>query len=78
MPLYLDYLHSITGSRDSSVGIATGYGVDGRGSITGRGNSSFTLALGPTQPPIQRVPGAISPGLKGPGCEADQSPPFTA
>jgi hypothetical protein len=24
-------------SRDSSVGIATGYGLDGRGSITGKG-----------------------------------------
>jgi hypothetical protein len=30
--------------------------------------------LGPNQPPIQRVPGAISPETKQPGCEADQSP----
>jgi len=33
--------------------------------------------LGPTQPPIQRVPGALSPGVKRPGHESDQSPPFS-
>jgi hypothetical protein len=32
-------------------------------------------ALGPTQPPIQRVPGALSLGVKRPGREADNSPP---
>jgi hypothetical protein len=31
-------------------------------------------ALGPTQPPIQRVSGAFSPEVKRPGCEADHSP----
>jgi hypothetical protein len=31
--------------------------------------------LGPTQPPIQWVPAALSPGAKQPGREADQSPP---
>jgi hypothetical protein len=30
--------------------------------------------LVPTQPPIQWVPGAISPGIKRPGREADHSP----
>jgi hypothetical protein len=35
-------------------------------------------ALGPTQPPIQRVPGALSLGVKRPGCEADQLPPSSA
>jgi hypothetical protein len=35
-------------------------------------------ALGPTQPPIQRVPGALSLGVKRPGCEADHSPPSSA
>jgi hypothetical protein len=34
--------------------------------------------LGPTQPPIQWVPGALSPGLKRPVCEADNSPPTSA
>jgi len=33
------------------------------------------LAQGPTQPPIQWVPGALSVGVKQPGCEADHSPP---
>jgi hypothetical protein len=35
-------------------------------------------ALGPTQPSIQWVPGALSLGVKWPGCEADQSPPSSA
>jgi hypothetical protein len=36
------------------------------------------LALGPTQPPIQWVPGALSLGIKRPGREADHSPPCNA
>jgi hypothetical protein len=32
-------------------------------------------ALGPTQPPIQWVPGALSLGIKRPGSEAPHSPP---
>jgi hypothetical protein len=32
-------------------------------------------ALGPTQPPIQWVPGALSLRVKRPGREADHSPP---
>jgi hypothetical protein len=69
-------------SRDSSVGIALGYGLDDRGSRVrfrrGLGIFLFTTAsrtaLGPTQPPIQGVPGALSLGLKRPGREADHSP----
>jgi hypothetical protein len=34
-------------------------------------------ALGPTQPPIQLVPRALSPGVKRPWREADHSPPPT-
>jgi len=37
-----------------------------------------TLALGPIQPPIQGVPRALTPEVKWPGCEADQSLPSTA
>jgi hypothetical protein len=60
---YIEY-----GSRDISVGIAMGYGLDGPGSIPGRGTLFFSnsqgprLALGATQRPIQWVPGAPSPG----------------
>jgi hypothetical protein len=32
------------------------------------------MALGPTQPPIQWIPGAFSLGVKLPGHEADHSP----
>jgi hypothetical protein len=32
------------------------------------------MALGPTQPPIQWVPGTPSLEVKWPGCEADHSP----
>jgi hypothetical protein len=34
--------------------------------------------LGSTQPPIQWVLGALSPGVKRQGCEADNSPPTNA
>jgi hypothetical protein len=36
-------------------------------------------ALGPTQPPVQWVPGALSMGVKRPGCESDDHlPPSSA
>jgi hypothetical protein len=35
-------------------------------------------ALGPTQHSIKWVPGAVSPGVKQPGREADHSPPTNA
>jgi hypothetical protein len=48
----------------------------------GLGIFLFTIAsrpaLGPTQPPIQWVPGALSLGVKRPGHEADLSPPSSA
>jgi len=36
------------------------------------------MALGPTQPPTQGVPGGLSLGVKWPGCAADHSPPSSA
>jgi hypothetical protein len=54
------------------------------GSSPGRGWEVFLLttvsrpALGPTQLPIQWVPGAHSLGVKRPGREADHSLPFSA
>jgi hypothetical protein len=40
--------------------------------------SRIRPALGFTQPPIQWVPGALSPGVKRQGREADHSPPTSA
>jgi hypothetical protein len=41
-------------------------------------STSSKPVLGPTQPPIQRVLGDLSPGLKWPGHETDHSPPTSA
>jgi hypothetical protein len=65
------------------VGIATDYGLDGMGKNPDRGKIflSFTAsspALGPTQPPIQWISGAISLGIKRPDREAEHSPPISA
>jgi hypothetical protein len=55
-------------SRASSVGIATGYWLDGRGAGQGQLSSLFSIkfrpALGLTKPPIQCVSGVLSPGVK--------------
>jgi hypothetical protein len=63
--------------KKEGAGIATGYGLDDRGigiQVT-VGSTVFSSprrpdALGPTQPPIQWVP-----GVKRQGREADHSPP---
>jgi hypothetical protein len=73
-------------SRDSSVGIALGYGLDDRvqGFDSRRGlgiflfTTVFRTALEPTQPPIQRVSGDLSLGVKRPWREADHSSPSSA
>jgi hypothetical protein len=52
-------------SRNSSVGIATGYGLDDRrGEMVKNFHFSITSrpALGSTQPPIKWVSGALSRG----------------
>jgi hypothetical protein len=74
-------------SRDSSVRIALGYGLYDRGSRVrfpvGAGNFSLhhrvpRMAMGPTQPPLQWVPGALSLGVKRPEHEAEHLPPSSA
>jgi hypothetical protein len=61
------------------MGEITGYGLDGRSLIPGRGNIflspiGFTPALEPTHPFTQCKTGVISPGVKRQGREADYSP----
>jgi hypothetical protein len=42
------------------------------------GEQEFRPVLGPTQPPMQWVPGPLSPTIKRPGREDDHSPPTSA
>ena len=66
--------------RDSSVGIATAYGLDGSGIESPWGRDFPHLsrpALMPTQPPVQWVPD-FPGGKVRPGREADLSPPSSA
>jgi hypothetical protein len=63
---------------------ATGWtiGVLGFDSRRGLGiflfNTASRMALGPTQPPTQWVPGALSLGVKRQRRESDHSPPSSA
>jgi hypothetical protein len=68
------------GDWDSAVGIATGYGLDGRGigvrvpvGAIFYSSSRPPDRLGPTRPPIQWVSGTASLGVKRPGSEAGNS-----
>jgi hypothetical protein len=84
--VYKATTRTINRSRDSVVGIATGYGLDDRGvgsSSPGRvKNFHFSMssrpALGSTQLPIQWAPGTLSSGVKRQGRETDHSPRTSA
>jgi len=64
--------------------IALGYGLNDWGFKSRQWLGIFLLtttsrlALGPTQPPIPWVPGALSFGVKRPGREANHLPPSSA
>ena len=71
---------TLFGGRDSSVGIATRYGLDGPGIETWWGRDfphPSRPALVPTQPPVQWVPG-LSRGVKRPGRGVNHLPPSNA
>jgi hypothetical protein len=72
-------------SRESSVGVATGYGLDDRGSKRGSDKKEIILnstasrpALGPTQPTIQWALGAYFPEVQVEEREADHSHPTSS
>jgi hypothetical protein len=64
--------------------IALSYGLGDRGFETRQGLGIFLFttvsrtALGPTQPPIQWIPGTLSLGVKRPGREVVNSPSSNA
>jgi hypothetical protein len=73
----------VTRSSGSPVNIGTGLQAVWLGFNSCQGQwwdfflltTTSELAMGPNQPPIQRIPGVPSTGLKRPWCEADHSPP---
>jgi hypothetical protein len=74
-------VYTYNGSRDISVGIATRLRA-GQTGFEFRQKQTFflysgesTRAGGPTQPPIQGVPGALSLGVEWQERKADHSPP---
>jgi hypothetical protein len=80
----LQVAYSVTtkrcGGRDSSVGIATGYGLDGPGIESRWGARFFAhVQTGPGAQPASCTMGTGSfPGVKRPGRGADHPPPSSA
>jgi hypothetical protein len=81
--LFLIWLFKETGSRGSSDGIATGYGLDDWGSIPCKSKRFFCASQRPDRIwcPYSRVSNehrGLSPRLNRPKREADHSPPYRA
>jgi hypothetical protein len=79
MLVFIDVV--IVMSRYSSVGIETGWTAGVRFPAEARDFSllhSVQIPYGSTQPSIQWIPGALSPGLKQLGHKADHSLPASA
>jgi len=77
---FLLFRFCLSVGRDSSVGIATRYGLNGQGIESWWGRDfphASRPVLGPTQPPIQWLPG-LSRGVKRPGRDVDHPPPSSA
>jgi hypothetical protein len=72
-------LRSVDVGKSVEILLREELGVLGFDSRRGLGIFLFTIASrtapGPTQPPIQWVPGTLSLGINHPGREADHSPP---
>jgi hypothetical protein len=76
-------LVQVSRSQSSSVDIMMDDGLDGWSLIPSKGkfllvSTGSIPGLGPTQPPMQRLPGPISPAVKRPEREAHHSPPPSA
>jgi hypothetical protein len=69
-------------SKDSAVNIATDYVLDDQEVIIRKKifllSTLSSKVLGPSQPPLQWVPGNVYLGVKWLGREADRSPPTSA
>jgi hypothetical protein len=89
MKVLLSIVLSYSRSRESVVGIVNSYGLDDRGvrvrvAVESRIFSLLRVVqtgsgVHPTsQPPIQWITGALSPGVKRLGHEADHTPPTSA
>jgi hypothetical protein len=71
------HVTTITGSRESSLCVATGYGLDDRGLIPGWDKLLFSsnIQTGSGAHPASRIMGTpVCLGVRRLGCEADHSP----
>jgi hypothetical protein len=74
MPSFLIFYSYVQqGEWDSSVNIMTGYGLDGWGSIPGRGKRLFSMVSRPALWPTQNTGDFLFPQVKQPSHKSDHS-----